>query len=53
MVGVGKDFKGLLVQHPCHGQGHSPLEQMIKKPVPGIRHPQLHCFVWVGFDFEH
>lgn len=47
-VGVERDFKISWFQHPCHGLGHSSLEQIAQKPVPGIRNPQLlFSLVWI------
>jgi len=34
-------FKDHLVQGPCHGQGHLPLDQVAQSPIqPGLEHSQ-------------
>ena len=41
MVWVGRDLKDHLVQPPCHGQGHLPLDQVAQSPIqPGLGHCQ-------------
>lgn len=49
---LGGTLKINWFRQPCHGLGHSPLEQIAQKPVPVIRHAQLLCFLWFGFDIE-
>jgi len=39
--GLGKTFKGHLVQRPCHGQGHLQPDQVAQSPVQaGLEHFQ-------------
>jgi len=41
MVWVGRNLKDYLVQPPCHGQGHLPLDQVAQSPIqPGLEHCQ-------------
>jgi len=38
--GLEETIKGHLVQPPCNGQGHLPLDQVAQSPVQ----PNLECF---------
>ena len=41
MVGLEGTIKDHLIQHPCHGQGHLPLDQVAPSPIqPGLEHFQ-------------
>lgn len=50
---LGGTLKIIWFQHPSCGLGHSSVEEIAQKHVPGIRHPQLLCFLWFVFDLEH
>jgi len=46
IVGLGRTFKGRLVQAPCSEQGHLQLGQVAQSPVQ----PDLECFQGWGID---